>query len=570
MNFSRPAALVNLAFIITVGFLTLYPTGMLICGSLSSEFGTCGNFTFAKYVTAYSDPRVAGAVANTLVFAVGTATLATLLAMLVAWVTVRTNTPLRGTFEILAIAPNLLPAILVSVAWTLLLSPDNGMINALIRNTLGLTSPPFNIYTMPGMIFVEAMVTFPLAVLIIAGALKSMDPAMEEAARVAGAGNLRIALGVTFALIWPAILAAWLLNFVRAAESFETPGILAIPARIEVVTTLIRKLTQVIFPPDHGLAAALGAILVAVTVITVYGYRTMTKRVERFVTVTGRGFRPSIIDLGRMKWATAAFSVILLGLTLLLPISVLFIASLEPYIHVPTWETIGLLSFSNYIKLFTDTRSLRVMYNSIFLAAAGATLAMILSSAISYITVKTKGFGRGLLETLSFLPFSFPGIVLAVGFLWAYIRTPLYFTIWILLIAYITRFIPFGIRATSSTIVQIHNDLEDASKLCGASFLRTFREIILPMLKPGFLAGWILLAGIFIREVSTSILLVSPGNEVIGVYIFTLYEDGRSHVLSALGIIVTIISVALIAGVGRLARLGEVARTSEPAIRGRT
>lgn len=549
----RPATLVTLALIVTVGFLALYPSITLLCGSFSRELGTCGDFTLEKYSKAYSDPRVGGALVNTVVFALGSATLSTLLAMMVAWIIVRTNTPLRGTFEIVAIAPNLLPAILVAVAWTLLLNPENGIINAFLQNALGLGYAPFDIYSMPGLVFVEAMITFPLAFLIIGAALKSMDPSMEEAARISGAKNLRVALGVTFALVRPAILAAWLLNFIRAAESFETPGILAIPARIEVITTLIRKLTQVFFPPDHGLAAALGVILLAITITTVYVYRVMTHRVERFVTVTGRGYRPSIIDLGRMRYATMGIAGFMLALTLLLPISVLFIASLTPYIHIPTWETLGLLSFDNYLRIFTEPRSLRVLTNSIILAVVGATLAMVLSSALSYVTVKTRVSGRGLLETLSFVPFAFPGIVLGVGLLWAYVRTPFYFTIWILLIGYITRFTPYGIRATSSTIVQIHNELEDASKLCGAGFLRTFKDIVLPLLRPGFLAGWILLATVFLREVSTSILLVSPGNEVIGTYIFTLYEDGRSHVLAALGIIVIAIAMGLVVAAQRLA-----------------
>ncbi len=542
----RPTTIMTLTLIVIIGFLTLYPLAILICGSFSPELGRCGNFSLAKYVDVYSNPRINKAIMNTLTFALGSATLSTLLAMVAGWLTVRTNMPFRKTFEIIAIVPILLPVVLVSIAWTLLLNPVNGLMNVLIKSALGLSSSPFNIYSMYGMIFVEGLIEFPLAFLIITAALRSIDPSLEEMARLSGAKNLRVALGITFVLIRPAILSSWILNFLRAIESFQVPGILAIPARIQVITTLIRSYVQVVIPPDHGLAAALSTILLAITVTALVIYWITTRHQERYATLRGGSLRTPIVDLGRLKWGATTLAILLLTLTLLLPISILLISSLTPYIHVPTWKTIHLFTLSNYIELFTDARSLKVISNSVFLAVLGATLGMTLASLISYLTIRTKVFGRGLLELLAFLPFSFPGIVFAVALLWAYVGTPLYYTIWILLIAYITRFLPFGIRSTSSTIVQIHKELEEVSKICGANFLRTFKEIILPLLKPGFMAGWIILATIFMREVSASILLYTSSTEVIGVYIFSLYEDGRSNVVAALGILIVGITLALV------------------------
>ena len=554
-----PQILVVVAVGVVITYLSLSPTLMLFYGSFwSKPLGLRGNFTLDHYLTAYSDPLTYQLLWNSFIFATGASVLATVLAAALAWITVRTNAPFRKFFELTAIVPNIFPPVMLAVSWTVLLSPRVGLLNLFLMELFGLENAPLNIYTMPGMIFVEALITAPLAFLIISAGLYSMDPSLEESARVAGSGNLQIAWRITFPIIRPALLAAATLNFVRAIESFDTPAIIALPARIEVFTTKIYRETVGAFPPNHNLAATYAVSLLVITMLFVYFYRRLTMRSERYVTVTGRGYRPTIIDLGRWRYPASAIAGLILFLIVVLPFLVLLYTSVVTYVHVPGRKTLGLLTLEHYWSNLLNSRTYRALKNSIFLAVVGATVCMLLASITSYITAKTKTAGRGIIEGLTFIPWAFPGTALALGLLWAYVYIPLpiYGTIWILMIGYITRFLPYGLRSMGSTIVQIHDELEDASKACGAGFLSTFWRILLPLMRPGFIAGWIILATIYVREFSTWIFLYSPGAEPIGPLLYHFYVDGNYGPMCALGIVVSVVSVVLIVAARRIGKVG--------------
>ncbi len=550
----RASNLAALTLTGTVAFLSLYPSVWLICGSLSERIGTCTNLNLDNYKSLFENPLFFSDILNTLEFALGSSILATALSLPVAWIVTRTNTPFKRLFELMAIAPNLMPPVLVAIAWTFLLNPVNGVLNELLRVVLGQEFEGLNILSLPGAIFVEGIVGFPLAFLIISSALKTMDPALEEAAKVSGAGTTKMTFSISFSMILPAILAAWLLRLLQDIEAFEVPGIILVPARVDVLTTFIREFSQVIMPPNNSLAAAAGVVTYAITVATIILYVKMTRRTERFVTITSRGYRPALIDLGRRRYLTASFALVLLSVVFILPLSILILVSLERSRQIPNWDVITHLTLSNYVTIFRGS-DLGIIENSAILAIGGATIAMVLSVAIAYLLLRTNVKGRRLVEGLLFLPSAFPGIVLGIGLLWAYILTPLYATLGILMIGYVTRFLPYGVRAASSTIVQIHKDQEDASRIVGASFLGTFAKIVVPLVRPGFIAGWILLASVFMREVSVGILLTGPQNQVIGPYLFYLYEDGLLTELSALAVIVIIVAAAMIAIVQRFGGL---------------
>jgi iron(III) transport system permease protein len=555
----EPQSVVVLVLAVVIGYLSLSPTLMLFYGSfLSAPLGTPGRLTLENYRAAYSDPLTYRLLVNSFVFASGSAALGTLLAAVLAWITVRTNAPLRKFFELTAIIPNIFPPVMLSVAWTILLSQRTGVLNLLLMQLFGLETAPFNVYSMPGMIFVEALLTVPLAFLIISAGLYSMDPSLEESARVAGSGNIEVAWRITFPIVRPAVLAAATLNFVRAIESFDTPAIIALPARIEVFTTKIYRETLGAFPPNHNLAATYAVSLLAITMLFVYLYRRLTIRSERYVTVTGRGYRPTIVDLGKWRYPAAALAGFILFLIVVLPFITLVYSSLVTYVHVPGAKTWNLLTLEHYQNNLSDGRTYRALQSSFFLAVAGASLCMLLAALTSYITAKTKTAGRGVIEALTFIPWAFPGTALALGLLWTYVYIPLpiYGTIWILMIGYITRFLPYGLRAMTSTIVQVHNDLEDASKACGAGFVATFRRILLPLLRPGFAAGWIILATIYLREFSTSVFLYSPGSEPIGPLLYNFYVDGNYGPMCSLAIIVSLVSITLVVLARRLGRVG--------------
>jgi len=544
---------------IVIAYLSLSPTLMLFYGSFRSKaLGVKGDFTLEHYISAYSDPLTYELFFNSFVFASGSAILATLLAATLAWISIRTNAPFRRLFELTAIVPNVFPPVMLAVAWTVLLSPRTGLLNRFLMEIFGLDEAPLNIYSIEGMIFVEALITTPLAFLLISAALYSMDPALEESARVAGSTNIQVARRITFPIVRPALLAAFMLNFVRAIESFDTPAIIALPARIEVFTTKIYREAIGAFPPNQNLAAAYAVSLLIITMLFVYFYRRLTVRSERYVTVTGRGYRPTIIDLGKWRYVASGIAGLILVLIVVLPFSVLIYVSFVTYVHVPGPQTWELLTLDNYHSNLTDERTYRALLNSLFLAVAGATLCMLLAALTAWVTTKSKARGRGVIEALTFIPWAFPGTALAIGLLWTYVYMPLpiYGTLWILLIAYITRFLPYGLRTMTSTIVQLHDDLPQASMACGASFLTTFRRIMLPLLRPGFIAGWIILATIYLREFSTSVFLYSPGAEPLGPLLYHFYIDGNLGPMSSLALMVSLVSVVLIVAARRLGRIG--------------
>jgi iron(III) transport system permease protein len=544
---------------IVIAYLSLSPTLMLFYGSFrTTALGVKGDFTLAHYINAYTDPLTYELFFNSFIFATGAALLATILAAALAWISIRTNAPFRRSFEVTAIVPNILPPVMLAVAWTVLLSPRTGLINRFLMEMFGLDEAPLDIYSLGGMVFVEALITTPLAFLLISAALYSMDPALEESARVAGSSNLQVAWRITFPIVRPAMLAAFMLNFVRAIESFDTPAIIALPARIEVFTTKIYREAIGAFPPNQNLAAAYAVSLLMITMLFVYFYRSLTARSERYVTVTGRGYRPTIIDLGRWRYAASGVAGLILVLIVVLPFSVLIYASVVTYVHVPGPQTWELLTLENYSANLTDDRTYHALLNSLMLAVGGATLCMLLAALTAWVTTKSKASGRGVIEALTFIPWAFPGTALAIGLLWTYVYMPLpiYGTLWILLIAYITRFLPYGLRTMTSTIVQLHDDLPQASMACGAGFFTTFRRILLPLLRPGFIAGWIILATIFLREFSTSVFLYSPGAEPLGPLLYHFYIDGNLGPMCSLALIVSVICIGLILIARRIGKVG--------------
>jgi len=544
---------------IIIAYLSLSPTLMLFYGSFRTKaLGVKGNFTLEHYINAYSDPLTYELFLNSFVFASGSAILATVLAATLAWISIRTNAPFRRVFELTAIVPNIFPPVMLAVAWTVLLSPRTGLINRFLMDIFGLAEAPFNIYSLEGMIFVEALITTPLAFLLISAALYSMDPALEESARVAGSTNIQVARRITFPIVRPALLAAGMLNFVRAIESFDTPAIIALPARIEVFTTKLYREAIGAFPPNQNLAAAYAVSLLIITMLFVYFYRRLTARAERYVTVSGRGYRPTIIDLGNWRYAASGVAGLILILIVVLPFSVLIYVSFVSYVHVPGPRTWELLTLDNYRSNLTDDRTYRALMNSLLLAVGGATLCMLLAAVTAWVTTKSKSAGRGVIEALTFIPWAFPGTALAIGLLWTYVYMPLpiYGTLWILLIAYITRFLPYGLRTMTSTIVQLHDDLPQASMACGANFLTTFRRIMLPLLRPGFIAGWIILATIYLREFSTSVFLYSPGAEPLGPLLYHFYIDGNLGPMCSLALIVSVICIFLILIARKVGKVG--------------
>ncbi len=532
--------------IVIVGFLTVCPVLMLVLGSFSKGFGAFGQFTLEKYISAYTDPAFADILVNTLIFTVGSAFVATSLALFLAYMNTRTDVPFKFFFGIISIIPMMVPHILFAVSWLLLLNPSNGILNRLLMQVFGLESSPFNIYTLRGMILVEGLVDLPIAYLIIAPAMSAFDVSLEESSKVCGASTWRTLTRVTLPVLRPAILASAILVIVRSLASFAVPSILGMPGRKYVLSTHIYQIISTGFSADYGQAAAVGMSALAASIVLIYLYRYLTRESSRYVTISSRGFKPAVIELKGAKYPLFAAVGALSFVLIVLPVIVLFYTSMTPYVMVPSERAFQLMSWKNWIDVLKDPISILALKNSLLLGVGGATLGIILSIFVAYVIVKVRTVGSGILESLSFLSFSFPGIVIGVGFMWFFVRTPLYATIWALLIGYIATYLPYGIRPLTSAFIQIHSNLEESSRVCGAGPWYTMRRIVIPLLIPGIISGWILMATMFVRELTLSVVLSRPGSEVLAVQILTYAEDGLWGKLSALGIIMIFISSSLV------------------------
>jgi iron(III) transport system permease protein len=542
----------TLVLIGLVGSLTVIPVVMLILGSFSRNLRSLGSFTLDKYIAVYTDPMLREVIGNTLVFVLGSAAFATVLALFLSYLNNRTDIPFKSLFKVLSVVPMMIPHVLFSVSWALLLNPSNGILNLILQQLFRLEGMPLNIYSIWGMILVEGLLDLPIAYLIIAPAMASFDVSLEESSRVCSAGPMRTLFRITLPVLRPAILAAFILCTVRCLASFAVPSVLGMPGRKYVLATYIYRAVSAGLVADYGKAAAIGMSILVTSIVLIYVYRYFTRSSERFVTVSSRGFKPSVVNLKKAKYPLFAIMLFLSFILIVLPVLVLLYTSFVPYVMVPGAKAFSMMNLNHWQAVIKDPISLLSLKNSLFLGIVGATLGCALSILVSYVIVKVKTKASGLLESISFLSFSFPGIVIGIGFMWFFVRTPLYATIWALLLGYIATYLPYGIRPLTSALIQIHSHLEESSSVCGAGFFTTLRRVVIPLLVPGIVSAWILMATMFFRELTLSVVLSRPGTEVLAVQILRFSEDGQWGRLSALGIIMIFFSTIMVVGVSML------------------
>jgi len=529
-------------------YLAGVPLLMLLYGSVrSAPIGEPGaTYTIQNYVKAYFDKEFYLLLLNSVYYALGTCTLTFLIGTFLAWVSERTNTPLKKLFVVMSLIPFIIPGILSTISWILLLSPKIGLINIVVKDILRLESAPFNVYSMWGMIWAESIHLYPLVFLLMSAAFRNMDTSLEEAALASGSSTFQTFCHVTLPLMRPAMFSLLLINFVRGIEAFEVPALIGVPAKISVFTTKIFLAIHQ-FPSDFGLAGAYAVTLLAISTVGVLLYGKLTRKEERYATVTGKGYRPRVIDLGSWKYLTLGISFLIFLLAVILPVFVLLWSSFIPYYGVPSRELMAKMTFANYQYIIHYPLALTAFKNSFYLSVGSATLVMLLTSVIAWITVKTRLPGRALLDNMTFIPIAMPGIVLGVSLIWVYLTLPIpiYGTIWVLLLAYLTKFMPYGIRAASASMIQINKELEEASLTAGGTWFQTFRKVVLPLLMPGFTAGWIYISIIALRELSTSILLYSYNSTVLSIMAFDLWEGGQYTYVCALGVLMVLLLIAM-------------------------
>ena len=530
-------------------YIAVVPLGFLLWQSFFTPqtASKAAVFTFGNYITAYTSSDTARLFWNSVRFAVGTATLAFFIGATLAWINERTNTPFKSLFFALALIPLVIPGILFTISWILLGSPKIGIINLVLMSLFNLDGPVFNIYSMWGMIWVDGLQSSPVAFLLMTAAFRAMDPSLEESAMMSGANVFQVLWRVTLKLVWPAIFATFLILFVNAVESFEVPALLGLPVGIHVFTSAIYQAVHR-YPSQIGLASSYAVTLLLITTVGIYFISKLSSSGNKYATMTGKGFRPRQIDLGPWRWVAASLFFVYFCLMVLLPFAVLLWSSLQKFYAVPSMAALQNLTLDPYRFVLSYPNLARSVWNSLLLSFGSATLIMLITSVICWIVVKTKLPGRWLLDNLASLPMVFPGLVLGLALMIFYLNVDVgvYGTIWILLIAYVTRFMPYGLRFNTTSMLQIHKELEESAAMSGASWATTFRRIVLPLLKPGMLAGWIYIMIVSIRELSSSILLYSPGTEVISIIIWELWENGQYVELSALGVLFILMLFVLV------------------------
>ena len=545
-RFDAQTCLLLVVLFIT-GYLVLPPLYSVIQTSLFTTklTGELDEFTLRYYRELFRELQVLGPFLNTVYFSIGSALLATIIGGLIAWIVTRTDTPLRALGYFTAFASFGTPFILYTIGWLLLLG-KSGPVNYWLRTLLDQSGPVLNVYSLWGMVLIESFLWSPFVFLMLAASFRSMDPSLEEASAVCGARLWQTLRRVSLRLMLPAFFSVLLLIFIRSFESFEIPALVGLPGDIRVLTTSIYVDSQRM-PPTYGRAGAFSVLLMLVVAGALYLYSRVTREGDKFHTITGKGYRPTIIRLGRWRYVSAALLLFYSFVLLVLPFLIILWASLLPFYMQPSLEGFSLFTLKNFITAIHFPKIIDSIKNSVLLGLGSASAVMLLTTFAAWIMVRTKLRGRWLLDLLTTLPLLFPGIVMGLAIMRFYLLVPIpiYGTLWILLIAFITRYIPYGIRYTHAGLLQLHRELEEAAYTAGASWSNAMRRITLPLLTPSFLGGWVFVFLLSAKELSMSILLVSPQTPVVSVAIFDLWENGQVGELAAFGVIWTLILVSV-------------------------
>ncbi|WP_019634106.1 ABC transporter permease [Actinomadura atramentaria] len=548
----RPGArvLAGTGTVAVVGYLVLVPLVYLVWGAFAGERGA----TLAGFRRAYlDDAQLPGLVGTTALYVAGSTVVAVAFGTLMAYAHVRTDAPFKRLFLLASIIPLALPSIAYVPAWIFLASPDIGLLNRMTDAVAGVA--PFNVYGIWGMVFVQGVHSTPLVFLLMSSAFRSMDASLEESAQTCGLGRAVILRRITLPLARPALVSATLIVAVQSLESFEVPAMLGLHDGVYVFISKIYFLMQQ-YPIDYQATGALSLGLLLVAALGV----VLSRRISRGAaqTVTGKAFRPRPIRLGRMRGVVGALTLAYFTVCVFAPIAILLYASLLKTYRTPSFSTAG-FTLDNFTAALSNGTTLTAVRNSTVLGLGAAVVVMALSAFAGWLVVRSRNRRIGTaVDALAFTPLVIPGLVLGLGLAFVYLRSPLpiYGTLWILLIAYVTRFLPYGVRYAGTAMQQVSTELEDSAVVFGASWWTTMRRILLPLAKPGLIAGGLYIVVVSFRELSSSILLYSPGTEVVGIRVFEQYQEGSLTSVAAMGVLLCAflgaLVTALVAVAGRL------------------
>ena len=538
----EPRRLIAIIVGILLTVLMLPPLWMLIVDSVTTQdaIGDITGMTVGHFVKLFTDKDALTSIWNSLVFAAGSTVLSLLSGGLLAWLVERTNAPFKVLAYLATIISMGTPYILHVIAWLFLLGKV-GPLNDGYRLLTGSTNNLFNVNSMAGMILIEGFLWSPLVFLLLGATFRAANADMEEAARMSGASVFDTLRRISLPLAMPAILALALFVFIRAIGGFEVPALVGMPGRIFVLTTDVYEATIVV-PPDLGYAAAFSIVMVAIVAVLLYFYSRLSKNAEKYHSVTGKGYRPRPFDLGKGRWIAGALIILNFVVVLLLPLLTLLWMSLLPFLRSFSLAALPTLTLKNYRTVITAPGYVELAMNSLTVAAGAATAIMLITALAGWIAAR-RGPGGRILDQLATLSLVFPGICLGVAVMEVYLRVPLpiYGSLWIIAIAYVIRYMPYGMRYVYSGVLQLHRELEEAAGVAGATAMTTLRRIVTPLLTPALVAGWLFIFLIANKELAIAVLLASPGSQVIAVAIFDQWVNGQGGELAAFGLIWTVL-----------------------------
>ncbi|CAN5859424.1 iron ABC transporter permease [soil metagenome] len=545
-------AIVTVVILLAVGFLVILPLVFLVEESLNTGDPMSfppESYGIRNYLAIFEEDI--NVLWNTLIIAVMATVMAILIGFTLAWILTRTNVPWRGKLERLLELPYYMTPLVGALAWAIIAGPKSGFFNQVWKGAGG-SADIVDIYTHFGIAWVMALFEGTVAFVMISASMKSMDPALEESARVMGASKLRTMLTVTLPLVMPGVLGATLFVFAEMLGSFAAALVLGIPGRIYVITTAIWDST-LSYPPDYGRASAMGLALF----IVMFGMLTFYRRViarGSFATISGKGFRPRPMDMGRLAWLFFAFCMLYILLAVVLPIGVLIMTSLQRFATVILSQAQWTLG--NFETAFSLGPVRTAMANSLMLGFGVASVGVFVMVILVWIIYRSQLWGRGSIEYLVMFPQAVPRLVFGLALLWAWLNIPIpiYGTLWLLALAYFTVMLPLGVRTLAGVVLQIDKSLEECARVCGAGWVYQMRTVTLPLLKPGILAAWLLIFMACVRELGASVFLMGPNAKVIAPSIVAAFASSGTELTAAMALIQTFTVIVALAIMFRLTR----------------
>lgn len=544
-----PIPFIALSVIMTA--LVIVPILVLFRASLSTNGLLDGGWTLANYYDLWAANETRRVIVNTLIYAFSSVFLGCSLAAVIAWLTERTDMPGKVWVRSLMFSWMAVPPIVMGFGWILLLNPANGLVNKLLQWVFGLSEAPIQVYSFPALITITALSLVPTGFVMIGSLLRNMDPQLEQAARVHGGTGSTVFMRVTLPLLVPGLMSVGMFTFVGVVQTFDLPMVIGLTAQIPVLSQRVYLLASPLYgAPNYGLAAAFGVALLLVAAVLMIIYIRITRAGERYRVVTGKAFRPRLVKLGLGRYGALCFVGFYFAL-MLLPVAILIWVSFVPNTTLPSFAALQDATLDIYRRVLSDYTLIDAIKNTILLVMVSSSAVVVLASLLAWASFGGRSTVGRILDGLSFAPLAIPPVVFVLAILLLYLQTPLYGTIWLIIIAHSTIYLSFGVRTISAALLQIHTDLPNAALVSGAGSFKAFRLVAIPLVWPQIANAWLWVFAHSARDLTVPLMLLAPGNIVMSTALWTFWDypdlpgSAATAVLLILGVLLVVVPVQI-------------------------